>query len=66
MAAIGTSRRYPLRNAAVVLLLVLLAVYIPLRVRMKRENRAIDPPPPGTSLAVFFTSSLSGYREPCG
>jgi hypothetical protein len=54
------------RNAAAVVLLLLLALYVPLRVRMAREDRAPEPCAPGTELGIFFTSNLSGYREPCG
>ena len=62
----GTRSAAAFRNAAAVVLLVLLALYVPLRVRMAREDRAVERCAPGTELGIFFTSNLSGYREPCG
>jgi hypothetical protein len=54
------------RNAALVVLALLLAIYLPLRVRMAREERARGTPAPGTSISIFVTNRLGGYREPCG
>jgi hypothetical protein len=48
-----------------VILAALVAIYLPVRARMARSERSRTPAP-GTSLSVFFTNQLSGYREPCG
>ncbi len=58
-------RSVTLRTAALVLL-ALLVLYPPFRVRMAREEPLPERCAPGTSLGIFFTSGLSGYREPCG
>jgi hypothetical protein len=58
--------RYPLRTAAIIVLALLLVMYIPLRVRMEREKHAREKPVPGSSLSIFVTNRLGGYREPCG
>jgi hypothetical protein len=49
-----------------VVVVILLVVYIPLRARTGRSGRSGEAPVPGTSLSIFFTDELAGYREPCG
>jgi|GEM_PF-4037396 len=58
-------RRRALLNAALVVV-ILLIVYIPLRARMARSGRPREAPAAGTSVSIFFTDELAGYREPCG
>ena len=58
-------RRSVLTGALIVLAL-LLVIYIPVRVRMAREEHAREVPAPGTSFTLFVTNRLGGYREPCG
>jgi hypothetical protein len=59
-------RRPPLIVPALVLLAILVAIYIPVRSRISDSDRAAAGPRPGTTISVFFTSQLRGYREPCG
>jgi hypothetical protein len=59
-------RRSPLRNAAIIILLILLAIYIPFRIRMTRDERSREKPAAGTRISIFVTNELAGYREPCG
>ncbi len=49
-------------RAGFILLLVLLAVYIPLKIFISQNPGVAD----GTSLSIFVTTELAGYREPCG
>ena len=58
-------RRRALFNAALVVV-ILLIVYIPLRARMERPGRSRQAPVAGSSLSIFFTDEMAGYREPCG
>lgn len=60
------SSRYPLRTASIIVLVLLLVIYVLLRVRLAREEHAREKPAPGTSLSIFVTNRLGGYREPCG
>lgn len=62
-----TSRQdYPLIRAAFILLIILLAAYIPLKIYMSRAGKAGTAVPDGSALSIFVTSELNGYREPCG
>jgi len=61
-----TPRRFSLLGAALTVLVILLAIYLPLKSKSIRSERAAERPAAGTSLSVFFTSRLGGYREPCG
>lgn len=58
-------RRRALFNAALVVV-ILLIVYIPLRSRVERPGRSREAPAAGSSVSIFFTDELAGYREPCG
>jgi hypothetical protein len=48
-----------------VILVALVAVYLPVRSRMAGARRAREAPARGAVLSVFFTNQLAGYREPC-
>lgn len=63
MARIDLARRYPLLAALCIVLLLLLAVYLPLRLRS--GGAPPEAPAPGTEISVFATAELHGYREPC-
>lgn len=58
--------RSPLIVPALVVLAALVAVYLPLHLRMAKSDRAREAPARGTAISVFFTNQLAGYREPCG
>jgi len=58
--------RSPLLVPALVILAVLVALYLPLRARIAGSERSARKPEAGTTLSVFFTNELAGYREPCG
>lgn len=50
-----------------ILLIVLLAVYIPLKMYIARsEPGTTDRSLGKTTLSIFVTNELWGYREPCG
>ncbi len=59
-------RGSPLIVPAIVVLAALVVVYLPLRMRIARSDRAGKAPARGTAVSVFFTNQLAGYREPCG
>jgi hypothetical protein len=49
-----------------VILAALIVIYLPLRVRIARSDRAREAPARGSAISIFFTNQLAGYREPCG
>lgn len=57
-------RRNPLLNWALVVLVILLIIYVPLRVRMERSERMKEGPAPRIAISLFFTDRLSGRVEP--
>lgn len=63
-----SSRRqsFPFIRAALVLFVVLLAIYIPLKIYITRSGDAEEAVNGNLSFSVFATSDLKGYREPCG
>jgi hypothetical protein len=58
--------RPPLINAALIVLAILVAIYVPLRISLERARRAQMAPARGSSVSIFVTNRLAGYREPCG
>lgn len=53
-------------RAGLVLLIVLLAIYIPLRFYLAKPGTALPKEINGTTISIFVTNELRGYREPCG
>jgi len=67
MAGRNTTPGFRIIRAGMILLIVLLAVYIPLKIYITRsEPETAGGPLAGTTLSIFVTNELSGYREPCG
>ncbi|MBN1885356.1 MAG: hypothetical protein JW876_07535 [Candidatus Krumholzibacteriota bacterium] len=58
------SPRFNFIRPGLALLAILLAVYIPLRIYLATSDQ--PDVPPGTSISLFVTTDLAGYREPCG
>ncbi len=60
-----TSKRpgFPFIRPILMLFVVLLAIYIPLKIHIARSGEAT---PVDVSFSIFVTSDLKGYREPCG
>ena len=56
----------PLINAALVVLIILIVMYVPLRVRMERSERALERLDPHLTISVFFTNWPAGRPEPIG
>lgn len=48
-----------------VLFVILLAVYIPLKIYIARSGDSETPREP-VRFSIFVTNELNGYREPCG
>ncbi len=59
-------QRFIFLRAALVLFIVLLAVYIPLKIHIARSDVGESSTLDGQSLSIFVTNELRGYREPCG
>jgi hypothetical protein len=53
-------------RAGLILFVILLAIYLPLKIYIARTGEPGSGVPDGTALVVFATSDLNGYREPCG
>jgi hypothetical protein len=67
MVAVETHRNRPIiRIANIVVIVAIIAAVVTLRMRIVREERVRAPVAPGTSISIFVTSALCGYREPCG
>ncbi len=66
MRRMSKKRSFPFVRAALVLFVVLLAIYIPLKIHVARSDASGEAIPDGVSLSIFVTSDLKGYREPCG
>ena len=58
-------KTYPFIRWAIVLFLVLLAIYIPLKIYIARSENAAGEESEALSFSIFLTSELEGYREPC-
>ncbi len=59
------NKSFPFIRAALILFVILLAIYIPLKIYIARSDgaeRSRDP----VQLSIFVTNELNGYREPCG
>ena len=62
-----TSRKtYPFIRWALILFVVLLAIYIPLKIHITRSENAAGKRSEPVSLSIFLTNELNGQREPCG
>jgi hypothetical protein len=59
-------RRSGLLGAALVVAAILFALSVIPRERTGGFGRARQAPPVGTSLSIFVTDELAGYREPGG
>ncbi|HUV37009.1 MAG TPA: hypothetical protein VMX58_08740 [Patescibacteria group bacterium] len=66
MRKTSKKQNFPFIPAALILFAVLLVIYIPLKIRVARSDDTGDVIPDGTTLSIFVTSDLKGYREPCG
>ena len=60
-----SKKTYPFIRWAIVLFLVLLAIYIPLKIYIARSENAAGEESEALSFSIFLTSELEGYREPC-
>jgi hypothetical protein len=58
-------KRYPLISYSILILVILLAIYFPLRLTLERSGIRAGTPASGTAISIFVTSELAGYREPC-
>jgi hypothetical protein len=56
----------PFIRAALVLFVILLAIYIPLKIYIARSESAAEAFREPVRLSIFVTNELNGYREPCG
>jgi hypothetical protein len=52
-------------RAGLILLIVLLAIYIPLKIYISSSESAVTNAPDGLTISIFATNELWGYREPC-
>ena len=52
--------------AMLLLFIILLAIYIPLKIYIEESEISSDDRLDGLELSIFVTSDLRGYREPCG
>ncbi|UCF04252.1 MAG: hypothetical protein JSV33_09895 [bacterium] len=65
MVKIAVRPHYIFIRAGLILLLVLLAIYIPLKVYISGSESAATTDLDGMTISIFVTNELWGYREPC-
>ena len=53
-------------RAALILFVILLAIYIPLKIYIARSESAGGASREPVLFSLFVTNELNGYREPCG
>lgn len=53
-------------RAALILFVVLLAIYIPLKIYIARSDNSNGASEESLQFSIFVTNELNGYREPCG
>lgn len=56
----------PFIRAALIIFVILLAIYIPLEIYIARSEKAADSSRDPVLFSLFVTNELNGYREPCG
>ena len=61
-----SKQAFPFIRAALILLLVLLAIYIPLKIYIARSDNTAQASSEPLQFSIFVTNELNGYREPCG
>ncbi len=49
---------------ALVVLVIVCAIYVPLRVHQVRAGSGAEHPQAGAALSIFVTDGLAGFREP--
>jgi len=59
-------KNFPLIKAGIILFLVLLALYIPLKVYIAVTEKGQPAGEEETALSIFVTNELYGYWMPCG
>jgi len=60
------SRRFPLIRAGIILFIILLAIYIPLKIYLVTSDKDESKEDRESTLSIFFTGELNGYWKPCG
>lgn len=60
-----SKKTYPFIRWAIILFVVLLAIYIPLKIYIARSENAAGDSSEAVSFSIFLTNELNGYREPC-
>jgi len=53
-------------RAALILFVILLAIYIPLKIYIARSESGEGASREPVRFSLFVTNELNGYREPCG
>ena len=53
-------------RAALILFVILLAIYIPLKIYIARSDSGSGASEVTLQFSIFVTNELNGYREPCG
>lgn len=53
-------------KAALILFVILLGIYIPLKVYIARSDEGSGASGETLQFSIFVTNELNGYREPCG
>jgi len=61
-----SKRTFPFIRAALILFVLLLAIYIPLKIYIARSDNASENSREPLQFSIFVTNELNGYREPCG
>jgi len=62
----ASKKTFPFIRAALILFVVLLAIYIPLKIYIARSDNTAETSREPLQFSIFVTNELNGYREPCG
>lgn len=57
---------FPFIKVALILFIILLAIYIPLKIYIARSDNTAGAARKPLQFSIFVTNELNGYREPCG
>jgi len=62
----SSRKNFPLIRAGIVLFIILLAIYIPLKIYLVTSDKNHSSENQEGIISIFYTNELNGYWKPCG